>query len=575
MFGSLEAIFGEAADLSSQTGPSNPEAIASRILLKTQKDLDQRLRDIWAQLDWDQANIAFYGETNAGKSTVIEALLLFFGFGTDRVQGATIGDGSPDFTREMTRYLCRHGGKQFALVDLPGIEGNERAVTAAIEYALARAHVVLYMTPNARPPQGGEKDREGTLEKIRRQLGPQAAVWAVYNKKINNVSEMELPLLTDDEKQSLSAGPNSLDAKMSNVLGTHYRGHIALSALPGFLSLADKLPPESRFKARRAKFLAAISAPDLTERSGLARFGITVAENAPCWDRIVQANLEKLTRPVGETADELAEQCREHLSEPLAEFSKQLRALAPQVELIGEDAARGVRRLIDELENHMIGQVRQQMLQAIDRGIASDGELKQALETALEAERRCLDELAQAKLRAIAERTQKSCAEAMTLVRSRLDGAGAFDSAAFSTSFSKAVDVDTDSGISWLGLSAAAVGLILSIEAAPVVIGLAVVGAAIQVFGSVWRYFSPDFKRQEQRKSLNRNLDDARPRLREVLRTNLEPIALGIREHVLRAMEPLHKLEAGFQSAEQAMTSVGAKLERFGSDILERKLVLP
>ena len=60
-----------------------------------------------------------------------------------------------------------------------------------------------------------------------------------------------------------------------------------------------------------------------------------------------------------------------------------------------------------------------------------------------------------------------------------------------------------------------------------------------------------------------------------MLRTNLEPLALGIREHVLRAMEPLHKLEASFQSAEQAMTSVGAKLERFASDILERKLVLP
>jgi hypothetical protein len=76
--------------------------------------------------------------------------------------GEIIGDGRADFTRQTQRYDLELNGQPFALLDVPGIEGNEGLVVSQIEKAVQTAHAVLYVTNQAAPPQTGDAQRKRT-----------------------------------------------------------------------------------------------------------------------------------------------------------------------------------------------------------------------------------------------------------------------------------------------------------------------------------------------------------------------------------------------------------------------------
>jgi len=79
--------------------------------------------------------------------------------------GEIIGDGMADFTRETQRYELELDGQPFALLDVPGIEGKEGLVLDQIERAVQTAHAVFYVTNQPAPPQTGDGQHQGTLEK--------------------------------------------------------------------------------------------------------------------------------------------------------------------------------------------------------------------------------------------------------------------------------------------------------------------------------------------------------------------------------------------------------------------------
>ncbi len=150
--------------------------------------------------------------------------------------GAIIGDGRSDSTLETKPYTLKHNNQSFVLLDVPGIEGDEKKVKQQISDATRKAHAIFYVTKTPAPAQKGEEGKEGTIEKIQNQLDSQTEVYTLFNKPINN--------------------PRAF-------LGKHYEGYKAVSAQAAFYGLSSALLPETDFYKNKQKFLEIFKAEEL------------------------------------------------------------------------------------------------------------------------------------------------------------------------------------------------------------------------------------------------------------------------------------------------------------------------
>ncbi len=150
----LQNIFKNTDNENERLKKSNQEAL--EVFQKLERESLKELESLKNNEEWENFTIAFYGETGAGKSTLIECLRLFFKERSKRDQqerfrqlyaeknhrgsghalleleklqdGAIIGDGRSDFTLETRSYTLKHNNKTFTLLDVPGIEGDEKKV---------------------------------------------------------------------------------------------------------------------------------------------------------------------------------------------------------------------------------------------------------------------------------------------------------------------------------------------------------------------------------------------------------------------------------------------------------------
>ncbi|MFP6052312.1 GTPase [Helicobacter pylori] len=281
----LQNIFKNTDNENERLKKSNQEAL--ELFQKLERESLKELESLKNNEEWENFTIAFYGETGAGKSTLIECLRLFFkerskmdqqerfrrlyakkndrGSGhalleLEKLQdGAIIGDGRSDFTLETKSYTLKHGNKTFTLLDVPGIEGDEKKVIEQISNATQKAHAIFYVTKRPTPPQKGEEGKRGTIEKIQKQLDSQTEVWTIFNKPINNPRAFKDGLIDGSEKESLKI----LNKEMKNILGKHYMGHQIVSTQMAFYGLSSALLPESDFYKNKQKFLDFFKAEEL------------------------------------------------------------------------------------------------------------------------------------------------------------------------------------------------------------------------------------------------------------------------------------------------------------------------
>lgn len=249
--------------------------------------------------EWDKLVIAFFGETNAGKSTIIETFRILFDETERRknihasffrklknayyelpseghskayeifsvciklfdvrewfkheeasIDGLIVGDGMSDFTKIYKEYEMTINGKPFVLIDVPGIEGNEDEYREEIKTALSKAHCVLYVHAHSKKPDSK------TAEKIKKYLRDWVKVYSIYNYRSSagayKLSENRVTLVNDNVQKVC----DDIKSTFIKILGDSYGGNIVIQGLMALSSKAFFSPKRKDLIRRQETLLS-------------------------------------------------------------------------------------------------------------------------------------------------------------------------------------------------------------------------------------------------------------------------------------------------------------------------------
>lgn len=439
-----------------------------------------------------------------------------------QADGEIIGDGRADFTRQTQRYALELNGAPFALLDVPGIEGKEGLVLREIESAVQTAHAVFYVTNQPAPPQTGDQQRQGTLEKIKQHLGAQTEVWAIFNKKITNPKQSLTgrPLTSDDENTSLAG----LNEKMREQLGKHYREVFPLTARPAFLASTDHFAPESKNARDRDKCLKDFSCDELLEKSHVRAFlqllGAQLLHDGPA--KITRANFNKAKEAldqtcktlstVQQTLTTLAEELSQEGQSAKSQLNSSFQALKKRVESCGET-------LIDGFAS----KVRNNVYACIADDISNDAfkdTLRSQLETHQEHLSRQLPKVVSTEVAKFQKAVDDILARFEKHAQELTSSYEKLGSMRFNEKF--ILKIQVDNGIKVAGLLGSLIGIALAPFTGGVSLWFTGVSVLVSFSKAIWSTFSSDYKKSQQREATEKNLRSATEQLRDALRDSLQ-----------------------------------------------------
>ncbi|WQV36398.1 50S ribosome-binding GTPase [Helicobacter pylori] len=541
--------------------------------------------------EWEKFTIAFYGETGAGKSTLIECLRLFFKepskmYHQERFKrlyanmknhesseyaelkelqdGAIIGDGRSDFTLETKSYTLKHNNQSFVLLDVPGIEGNEKKVKQQISDATKKAHAIFYVTKTPAPPQKGEEGKEGTIEKIQNQLDSQTEVYTLFNKPINSPRALKDGLIDENEKKSL----RDLDEKMKAILGKHYEGHQIVSTQVAFYGLSSALLPESDFYKNKQKFLEIFKVEELLYKSHFKQLSEFIAgtllENSR--KKIMESNcnkalkvIEKLQKAIVTTIDRRINPTIKEIKDKLLEtYSNLDRSRDKFVSNLNNSVSTEIERFKTDF--------RIEMYVHIDRDIEDkeceeifENECKNRTKKLREDIKRCFNECEKQFSKDIKEDIGQF-EERIKNFLVMLNHTNIFD-----------INIDTDSGINGLVLFSSIASLVFGIFNFWNFVGLVSIGLGlIGIVKSVWSWFSSDYKKSQQRKAVDKNLDKVCGIIEEQMRNQLKSYKKGIFEKVESLKAGLNDSVVCYERMKEGLIKAGEGLWHLSNNIKKR-----
>ena len=250
---------------------------------------------------WDHLVIAFFGETGAGKSTIIETFRILFNEKTrlealnkkrNGVDGEIVGHGESDFTKVYSEYDMSINNQPFTLIDVPGIEGDEAVFKDEIKKALGKAHIVFYVQGHNKQPD------TKTVEKIKNYLQDWVNVYSIYNVRGGsgnyNETEERKTLFTRNVTQMTDL----IGQTFRETLGRQYKGNVSLQGLLALCSVAKFSDKRDDLKRTQTKLERYFGSKDAVfDFSGFKAIEDLVFEKSDNYaDEIVEANKQKLIR---------------------------------------------------------------------------------------------------------------------------------------------------------------------------------------------------------------------------------------------------------------------------------------
>lgn len=566
----------------------NQEAL--EVFQKLESKSLKELESLKNNEEWENFTIAFYGETGAGKSTLIECLRLFFKEpskmdqqerfkrlyanmknyrGNEHAEleklqdGAIIGDGRSDFTLKTRSYSFQYNHQNFTLLDVPGIEGSEQKVIDQISNATQKAHAIFYVTKTPNPPQKGEERKEGTIEKIQRQLGSQTEVWTIFNKPINNPRAFKDGLIDGSEKESLKI----LNKEMKNILGGHYKGHKIVSAQMAFYGLSQALIPESDFYKNKQKFLEVFKEEEwLLYKSRFQQLGefITEALLKNSRAKIIESNCNKALKVV-EQLQKAIEITIEKRIDPMIKEAQEHQQEARY------NLDRSTEKFILNLTNSAFYEIdqfksdlREKMYAHINKNI-EDEECKEIFKNELIQGIETLHEYIKWQFRECEKRFDGEIKEAIKQLEYRIkDSLAMLEHISIDRGFN--LNFDTDSGIDGTKLATSIGGLgLLGIFNAWNPMGwfaltIGIIAGLVGIARSIWSFFSSRYKRSQQRKEVDKNLHQICEKIVQDVKSCIESYKKGASEMIENLKASLNDLVVCYERMREGLIKAGEDL---------------
>lgn len=494
------------------------------------------LKSIESQKSECESNASSLRQLQAAQKSKLDELSLL-------ADGEIIGTGVSDFTMDTTLYPFESGTQQFALLDVPGIEGKESKVLSQIQHAVEKAHAVFYVTSKPTAPQKGDDKTPGTLEKIKAHLNAQTEVWTLFNKRITNPLQLNRPtLVSDDEQLSL----DDLNKKMSEQLGDNYRDTWSVSAMPAFLSVADHLVPGSENAKKRTKLLEKLNSEEVLEKTGLKGFLSLLTQQlvSDSKAKITRSNFNKARATVEDVTSELSYLQKESYGK----LAKQLHNDTINAHQLLDISLKSLKtRLINQGEDAVDAfksRARKQIYSEIEDDISND-RFKDELKSAIEQQHATLSDtlpgIFRNELDKFKGETEEIVERFQEHAKDILATYSKLQERKFDNQFELKIDIDNGLKLTSLLATLAGGALLWWNPAGWLILGPALAGMVFAVYKAVRSFFSSSYKISQQKQSSDDNLNKIARNMKSSIEEGIEKVFPELEEKVVQLKSMLEE----------------------------------
>lgn len=479
--------------------------------------------------------------------------------------GQIMGDGRSDYTQLSNEFLFNINGTQVKLIDVPGIEGNEILVENEISKAVKRAHAVFYVTSKDAAPN------EGTLTKIKTHLADQTEVWTIYNKPVTSPRSLKKGLISNDDE---TTALNDLNELMKNALGKNYKDYTVVAGLAAFYAVANCLVPYDEKYRNQVKFLNNSDREELKAKSGIDSFQNHLTQqvigNVPY--KIKASNFNKANYVLMQTVEKL-KKVNSGFIDLKSNIDKQLAVTKQEVDSDYLELVQNLKLMIEKVIQKFEQETRQNVYERIDSDISND-DFKIILKNEIDKNIALITEKLQEGFTNETNIFDENIKQKLQKLSTRLVSIQNNFKSDDVTDLKGSINLkfDINSGINKMGLFGVGIGVAAAAWWNPVgwvAISLTAVGLIFSFAKAVFSFFSKDFKKSEQRKSVDKNLSNIVRELKRVARENLsnveERIEPSLIDLKIKLKEPSDQIESLVQDINQSIKIFNVLSENINS----------
>lgn len=485
--------------------------------------------------------------------------------------GAIIGDGRSDFTKNISAYRIRCNNKKVILLDIPGIEGNEQAVIDEISRATSKAHAIFYIKKEPTPPQKGDGNTKGTIDKIKEHLSAHTEVYTIYNKPISNPRALRDGLVNANEIESI----NILNKHMTEILKDSYQGCKFVSAQAAFYGLAEYLRKDSRFYEQKNKFLEKYSSEELLQKSRFYEFADFI-DNA-----LINNSINKIKKVNYNKALYIINQFIENITC----VNNNIKSLSKDFKKMNNDTNKSidqlVRNFIDDIKNiahleidKLIQTIRKEMYRAIDQNI-NNNNVKMQLEKTVQSNVNIFTKNLEKRFRRLVSNLENNIKQEIKKLQNKLDTLLDYI-CNFNLSKKFNFDIEIENGINVKKLVKAILGIAAVIAvvanmwnpAGWAILVLSIITGAIEIYKSIRGFFSKSYKKAQQKKYVDERLLVIRKKIEQdmdkyinEIEQKILSVAIEIKQSLYESVIQIKIIKKNLNQSKDYLLTIAKRIE--------------